>query len=227
MVMTERLEISPMRCQSGPKTFPRGLPQYLCDEKKINKQGKYINIYEENSLSMWKSCLIMTKKQFWPSSKRKLMVIKGWVWMPALLIWSTALHKRPTTSQSFVRCHRPILLPSDFLRMTLGLPLRLKKGERGGSNSTQAWKRREYSTASLPLLRIRPFNVRPPPSRISSTAMSSFKKATKSSSLSKSDHQLVQPSDHLQISSDDGIVQYNHLNCHVNLQKGHEILLLV
>ena len=151
--------------------------------------------------------------------------------MPALLIWSTALHKRPTTSQSFVRCHRPILLPSDFLRMTLGLHLRLKVVERGGSNSTQAWKRREYSTASLPLLRIRPFNVRPPLSRISSTAMSSLKKATKSSSLSKSDHQLVQPSDHLQIewslSSDDGTVQYNHLNCHVNLQKGHEILLLV
>ena len=161
--------------------------------------------------------------------------------MPALLIWSTALHKRPTTSQSFVRCHRPILLPSEFFRMTLGLPLRLKKGERGGSTlkggerggstTTQAWKRREYSTASLPLLRIRPFNVRPPLSRIISTAMSSFKKATKSSSLSKSDHQLVQPSDHLQIewslSSDDGKVQYNYLSYHVILQKGHEIFLLV
>ena len=152
----------------------------------------------------------MTKKTILAFTQKKADGHERVSLMPALLIWSTALHKRPTTSQSFVRCHRPILLPSDFLRMTLGLPLRLKMVERGGSNSTQAWKRREYSTASLPLLRIRPFNVRPPLSRISSTAMSSLKKATKSSSLSKSDHQLVQPSDHLQIewslSSDDGTV---------------------
>ena len=139
----------------------------------------------------------MTKKQFWPSSKRKLMVMKGWVWCQ--LFWFGA--RRYINGQRPVNLLSGAIVPfcshQTFWGWLLGCPwdwrwekevgVLLHKLERGGSTRLPAFHFLESAHS---------MSVR---HSLESTQLPCHPSRRPRNPRRSSDHQLVQSSYHLHI----------------------------